>query len=145
MRFRMVVDVLINHIIRNVSTGCTKIPSCTKMPTPVLFSKMRKFDLNIFWCPTFSHLHKFRNTNFRWNLCKYMDVVTWHDTIGYRYAKLFSYLVYKSSDSLFYWMSQNFVAVLGNPNNMVSMVKYRMSVCTIARHDGNNANASWPC
>jgi len=47
MRIRMIVDVLIDDVVGDISTRSTEIASGPEMPTPVALSQLRKFLLHL--------------------------------------------------------------------------------------------------
>ena len=70
VRIDMAIDVGIDHLIGDVSTGRTEKSSAPKMPTPIPFANLWKFLLNLPRAAPFGNLHKVTDRNMRWNLRK---------------------------------------------------------------------------
>ena len=88
----MAIDVGIDHLIGHIAAGRTEKSPAPKMPTPIAFANLWKFQLNLPRAAPLGPLHKVADGNMRWNLHKNRDVIGRQNAIDNPNAQLFRYL-----------------------------------------------------
>ena len=126
------VYVFVDYIISYIATGSAEVTSGPKMFAPVtVFQNLMKLHLYFARTSTFRFLKKIAHANMRWNRNENVYVIRRHNTIFDIDTHLFSYLTDYISNSDFYFSSQNFIAILRYPNNVITMIIRCMTSFTV--------------
>ncbi len=123
----MLPQILENDVIRYITACRAKVASGPKPASPIPFAEFGKFLLNFARGTALHPLHELTDGNMRRDFDKHMDVIAGENTVDDFHAELRANLPDDCTDSLAYFPTQNFVTVLGNPNDMVAMMKNRMT------------------
>ena len=92
---KMMFQVILDHLIRDLSGCYTEIPSRPKMPTPIPLLQHREFLEQLARRPSFDPPHNFTRRHRRWRRHKKVDVVFAHHAAQYPYLKRFTCLSYQ--------------------------------------------------
>lgn len=128
----MLPQILEYNVVRYVAACGAKVPSGPKPTSPISFAQRWKLLLNFARRTPLHALHELTNRNMWRNFYKHVDV------IGGKYAadnfntQLRANLFDNYANPFPYFPAQNLVAVFGNPNDMITMMKNRMTSCRVA-------------
>ena len=134
VRIDMAIDVGIDHLIGDVSTGRTEKSSAPKMPTPIPFANLWKFLLNLPRAAPFGNLHEVTDHNMRWNLRKNMDVIGRQNAIDNPNAHFFRHLRDDRANTQPQVALQDAVSIFRDPYPMITVVKYCVATFAVLGH-----------
>ena len=132
----MAIDVGIDHLIRDISVRRTEKSPAPKMPTPIAFSDLWKFLLNLPRATPFGHLYEVTDRNMRWNLHKNRDVIGRQNAIDHPNAHFFRYLRDDRANPQPQVTLQDAVSIFRDPHPMITVVKNRMAAFAVLGHGG---------
>ena len=123
----MLLQVLENDVIGYVAACRARVASGPKPAPPIALAEFGKFLLDFTRRTALHPLHELTDCNMRRNFDKHMDVIVGKNTVYNFHAQFRADLPDDCTDPLAYLPTQNFVPVLGNQNDMVAMMKNRMT------------------
>ena len=136
VRIDMTIDVGIDHLIGDVSTGRTEKSSAPKMPTPIPFANLWKFLLNLSRAAPFGHLHKVTDPNMRWNLRKNRDVIGRQNAIDHPNAHFFRHLRDDRANPQPQVALQDAVSIFRDSHQMITVVKNGVAAFAVLGQGG---------
>ena len=143
VRIGMAIDVGIDHLIGDVSTGRTEKSSAPKMPTPIPFTNLWKFLLNLPRAAPFGNLHEVTDRNMRWNLRKNMDVIGRQNAIDNPNAQFFRHLRDDRANTQPQVALQDAVSIFRDPHQMITVVKNGVAAFAVLGHGGQRFKPAW--
>ena len=143
VRIDMAIDVGIDHLIGDVSTGRTEKSSAPKMPTPIPFTNLWKFLLNLPRAAPFGNLHEVTDRNMRWNLGKNMDVIGRQNAIDNPNAHFFRHLRDDRANPQPQVTLQDAVSIFRDPHQMITVVKNCVAAFAVLGHGGQRFKPAW--
>ena len=143
VRIGMAIDVGIDHLIGDVSTGRTEKSSTPKMPTPIPFTNLWKFLLNLPRAAPFGTLHEVTDRNMRWNLGKNMDVIGRQNAIDNPNAHFFRHLRDDRANPQPQVTLQDAVSIFRDPHQMITVVKNGVAAFAVLGHGGQRFKPAW--
>lgn len=122
----MVLNVLDDHLIRNIAAAATKIAACPKMSPPIRLAQMSKLVQQFERGLTLQPLHQTADRHLRRKRDKQVDMILRHMTLDDIYLFSLAYLTDHISDPKGYAIYQNLLPVLRYPHQMQMDSEYRM-------------------
>ncbi len=126
-RFAMVLKVILDHLVGDVSSAPCPVANGPKMPTPVSLGKFREFLLEPAGTPAFEAFHQIAQLLGRTVLDMYVHVVLAYHSLKDSDILRITDLFDKVPTPNLYIPFQDVVPVFGDPHYMGRQPRYRVS------------------
>ena len=136
VRIDMAIDVVIDHLVGDVSTRRTEKSPTPKMPTPIPSAHFWKLLLNLPRTAPFVHFHKVTDRDMRWNLREHRDVIRRQNAMDNPNTPFFCCLRDHRAHPQPQVALQDSVSVFRNPYPVITVVKNRVAAFAVLGHGG---------
>ncbi len=130
----MIFEILEYDFISDIATGGAEISTRPEPSTPIPFAQFREFLLHFSRRSPFGALHELADGYMWWDFHKHVHMIARQNAADnphpHLFANLADYIAHARTD----FPGQNFVSVLWNPNDMITMMKN----CVTSRRVAHN-------
>src|ERR1700716_2996273 len=119
----MILEILKYSLVCDVVAGSAEVASRPEMATPVTFAKFWELHLNAMRRAPFDTANEVADRDMRWYLDEHVDMLFGQNARDDLYSQFLADLPNDGSYPLAQYSFQNLIAILGNPDDVVAMVK----------------------
>src|SRR3984893_301097 len=119
----MILEILKYRLVCDVAAGSAEVAPRPEMATPVTFAKFWELHLNAMRRAPFDTSNDVADRDMRWYLDEHMDMLFGQNARDDLYSQFLADLPNDGSYPLAQCSFQNLIAILGNPDDVVAMVK----------------------
>src|ERR1700719_2775911 len=139
----MILEILKYSLVCDVAAGSAEVASRPEMATPVTFAKFWELHLNAMRRAPFDTANEVADRDMRWYLDEHVDMLFGQNARDDLYPQFLANLPNDGSYPLAQCSFQNFIAILGDPDDVVAMVKNGVTSGYIA-HRLTPKKGRWP-
>ena len=119
----MASEILKYHIVRDVAAGGAEVAPAPEMAAPVAFAQVGELHLHTMRGTALNATHEVADSDMRRYLDEHVDMLFGQNTRHDLYTKLLADLFDDRSDAFAQYSFQNLIAILGDPDDVIAMVK----------------------
>src|SRR3984893_143709 len=144
----MILEILKYRLVCDVAAGSAEVAPRPEMATPVTFAKFWELHLNAMRRAPFDTSNDVADRDMRWYLDEHVDMLFGQNARDDLYPQFLADLPNDGSYPLAQCSFQNLIAIFGNPDDVVAMVKNGVTSGCIAHrltesvYDQKTAQAS---
>ena len=124
---RVALNILKYDVISDVTAGRAEISSGPESPSPIALADFRKFHLDFVGGASFGALHQIADGNMGRHRDKHVDVIARQHTLDDLHTHLTTDLPDDVPHPLPQFSLQNLVAIFGDPDDVIAVVKNRVT------------------
>lgn len=128
------LDVLGDHVVRDIATRCHEVPTCPEVPTPELLAQRPKVTHQMMRGLTLDGLHHSARGKTRWHIQEQVHVVRADVPLQDGYVVAATNLLYQLLQPLSHVAPQDRLAVLRDEHEVVVQEAYRMRGPSVVAH-----------